>query len=257
MYKGTAQYYSQYRPLYPAELVDILRAEKLLSKSAMLLDLGCGTGQLAIQLSPYFANVLGVDQEEEMIQQAALCAKHKHIMNIAWLCSAAESLSDSVGFFKLITIGRAFHWMDREKLVPWVHAHLEAGGALVTIGEEVSFWSGKEQWKKVVIEVVNHYLGDKRKEAKQVYVSADKKLDYAEHFRELFSEVKSYKFYETRHWDIELIKGFLYSTANSSQALFKEALGQFEQDLERALLSLNPKGSFTEEACISMLVAKK
>jgi tRNA/tmRNA/rRNA uracil-C5-methylase (TrmA/RlmC/RlmD family) len=47
-----------------------------------LLDLGCGTGQLALPLAKYFEEVIGMDPEPEMIVEAEAAAKCLSIKNV-------------------------------------------------------------------------------------------------------------------------------------------------------------------------------
>jgi SAM-dependent methyltransferase len=68
LYKGTAEYYDRFRPLYPAMLLTDLRARVDLDGTGRLLDLACGTGQVAFALAGDVAEVWAVDQEAESIE---------------------------------------------------------------------------------------------------------------------------------------------------------------------------------------------
>jgi tRNA/tmRNA/rRNA uracil-C5-methylase (TrmA/RlmC/RlmD family) len=82
VFEGTAKYYVQYRAAYPPQLFDdIAKAFKLNGKD-MLLDLGCGSGELAILLAKYFENVLALDPDEDMPKEAKVKAKLVKIDNI-------------------------------------------------------------------------------------------------------------------------------------------------------------------------------
>ena len=68
LFRGSAGYYDRYRLPYPeAMLADlVLRAE--VSQRGRLLDLACGTGQLAFPLRRWFSEVWAVDQEPDMVE---------------------------------------------------------------------------------------------------------------------------------------------------------------------------------------------
>jgi predicted RNA methylase len=51
LFQGTARYYVRYRTPYPAGFFTHLRQVFQLDGSGHALDLGCGTGQLALPLS--------------------------------------------------------------------------------------------------------------------------------------------------------------------------------------------------------------
>ena len=68
-----AKNYSQSRPDYPVEVVDIsikyLR-EHFSGNLSQAIDIGCGTGKSTEHLIPYFDKVVGCDPSEAMLQEA-------------------------------------------------------------------------------------------------------------------------------------------------------------------------------------------
>src|ERR1044071_349544 len=99
-FKGTAWYYARSRPGYPAELIARLAERAGLDSTGRLLDLGCGTGPLAVPLAPYVDEVVAVDREPEML--AAFDAP----ANVRKVEARAEDVDESWGRFRLATIGR-------------------------------------------------------------------------------------------------------------------------------------------------------
>ena len=67
-----------YRPTYPQYFIDKV-AEKL-SKKNVMLDVGCGTGQLCKPFSPLFNRIYGVDVSESQLETAR--EKNKDLENI-------------------------------------------------------------------------------------------------------------------------------------------------------------------------------
>jgi tRNA/tmRNA/rRNA uracil-C5-methylase (TrmA/RlmC/RlmD family) len=63
--RGTAFFYDRFRPPYPQNLLDDLCERVPVSGNGRLVDLACGTGQIAFALAGRFAEVWAVDQEEE------------------------------------------------------------------------------------------------------------------------------------------------------------------------------------------------
>ena len=61
LFSGTAHYYARYRPGYPEHFFRHILSRFSLGATARVLDLGCGTGQLAIPLAPPVAEVIGID----------------------------------------------------------------------------------------------------------------------------------------------------------------------------------------------------
>ena len=53
-FSGTARYYRQGRPLYSAQLADVLARELRLDGTSQLLDVGSGPGTVGVELAPLF-----------------------------------------------------------------------------------------------------------------------------------------------------------------------------------------------------------
>jgi SAM-dependent methyltransferase len=73
LYRGTAEFYDRFRLSYPDPLISDLVHRTRPSGRGRLLDLACGTGQLAFALRSSFAEVRAVDQEpaDALAAQAA------------------------------------------------------------------------------------------------------------------------------------------------------------------------------------------
>ena len=99
LFAGTAGYYARYRPGYPAAVLDRLRAVFGLDGTGRLLDLGCGTGELARPLHADFEQAVGIDISPEMVAEARRQSARAGIANVRWLCLPAEEIS--VGDFVL------------------------------------------------------------------------------------------------------------------------------------------------------------
>ena len=104
LFETTAPYYARFRPSYPPEFVEHVVQRFGLDGRGSLLDLGCGTGQLTAPLAPYFAQVIGMDPETEMLEQAEQCAKQASISNIRWLKGGSTNLHSGLGPIRLVTM---------------------------------------------------------------------------------------------------------------------------------------------------------
>jgi SAM-dependent methyltransferase len=129
LYRGTAEYYDRFRLSYPDTLISDLVHRTRPSGQGRLLDLACGTGQLAFALRSSFAEVWAVDQEPDMVEvvrsKAASTAS-----GILPIVASAEELDAPPAHFSLIAIGNAFHRLHRDLVAGRVHRWLEPGGFL-------------------------------------------------------------------------------------------------------------------------------
>jgi 2-polyprenyl-3-methyl-5-hydroxy-6-metoxy-1,4-benzoquinol methylase len=114
---GTALHYARYRPGYPPAFLDDLIQRLGLDGTGRLLDLGCGTGQLTLPLAAHVAEAVGMDPESEMLTEAIRQAREQAIANVSWIQGDSAHLPRDLGHFTLVTMGRSFHWMDREQVL--------------------------------------------------------------------------------------------------------------------------------------------
>jgi SAM-dependent methyltransferase len=120
IFKGTARYYARYRPAYPAPFLEHVAASFSLDGTGRLLDLGSGTGQLAIPLARYFAAVVAMDPAPEMLVEATALAGPAGAGNIHWLEGGSadlERLQRALAQCWLVTMGGSFHWMEQAAIL--------------------------------------------------------------------------------------------------------------------------------------------
>lgn len=104
-----AGYYARFRPGYPAPVIDALVAKLGLTHEHAVLDLGCGTGQLAVPLAAHVRRVLAVDPEPDMLAHAPA------VPNVEWHPGSDADVA-GLGRFEAVVVGQALHWMDHERL---------------------------------------------------------------------------------------------------------------------------------------------
>jgi tRNA/tmRNA/rRNA uracil-C5-methylase (TrmA/RlmC/RlmD family) len=85
LFEGAAWYYARYRPQYPPILFDLLTEKFQLNGKGRLLDLGCGAGLIAIPLWHHFQEVIGLDPDPDMLQEAQQQALAVGATNISWV----------------------------------------------------------------------------------------------------------------------------------------------------------------------------
>lgn len=134
LYAGSAQHYAVGRMAYPAALGEALRDELELDGKGRLLDVGCGPGPVTLLLAPYFAQVVGVDADADMLDVAAERAARTGVRNAKWRQLRAEELPADLGTFEVVTFAQSFHWMDQALVADRVRGMLAPGGAWVHVG---------------------------------------------------------------------------------------------------------------------------
>jgi ubiquinone/menaquinone biosynthesis C-methylase UbiE len=214
LFGGTAWYYARYRPAYPPELLDRLAAAAGLDGTGRLLDLGCGPGLLAVPLARHVAEVVAVDVEPEMLAELP--------PQIHAVEARAEDVDESWGAFRLVTIGRAFHWMDGPRVLDRL-SRVTRQVALVGDSHEHS----EAQTK--LLEISRELFGE-RPAMKQPTVR------YAQALAESpFEDVIEISVEVERTWTVDQLIGYAYSTSFASLARVGERREEFERVLRERL----------------------
>jgi SAM-dependent methyltransferase len=113
-----------------------MRAEFGLDGSGALIDVGCGPGSLAVQLAPLFEEVIGIDPEPAMLNEARRHAAD-HRVDARWIEARAEDLATlELPPPRLVTFGQSIHWTDRQPVLATVYDLLPPGGVVALIAPD-------------------------------------------------------------------------------------------------------------------------
>ena len=129
-FRSAAAHYLRGRPAYAEALIRDVALLCGLDGTGTLLDLGCGPGQLARAFRPHVAAAVGLDPEPEMLAVAREMTEAAGL-DVTFREGSSQDLTPGMGPFRLVTIGRAFHWMDRPETARRIDELLVPGGALV------------------------------------------------------------------------------------------------------------------------------
>ena len=132
-FRDAARYYTTGRPAYPKLLARRV-ADLVNLAGENVLDLGTGPGFLAIDFAALANTVTALDPSPEMLAAASGNADRARV-HIKFVQGSSYDLEGHLGRFKLVTIGRAFHWMDRKATLETLDRMLPSGGAIALFGE--------------------------------------------------------------------------------------------------------------------------
>ncbi|MBU6500693.1 MAG: methyltransferase domain-containing protein [Patescibacteria group bacterium] len=261
LFSGTASYYAKYRLGYPQSFFKHIIKSFNLDKTSRVLDLGTGTGQIAIAIAPYVKEVVAIDPDKEMLNEGERKAREDNIENITWIKSRAEDVSKDLGFFSLTTIGTAFHWMENQKVVDIVYDVTIKGGGIAIVSN-ISPLTGTESiqkdepWVSTIWDTIREFLGERRRAGNSYYqVSGERFEDILTSSK--FSRFQTWNDTYTNTRNIENIVAFLGSTSFAARRLFGNRINEFEKILTERLLEINPAGNFKEVVAVEALLAWK
>jgi len=142
----------RFRYTYPPETFEILLSLIAGPTGAAVLDVGCGTGNIARPLAPQVRRVDAVDFAAEMVSvgRGLPGGAHPHIR---WqVARAEEAVLDPP--YALIVGGQSLHWMDWRTIMPRFAAALSPGGVLAVVSV---VQADVQPWDAAVKKIVDRY----------------------------------------------------------------------------------------------------
>jgi SAM-dependent methyltransferase len=259
LYQGTAGYYDRYRLPYPAALLAHLVEHSHLSGSGRLLDLACGTGQLAFPLSPHFAEVWAVDQEQDMVETVRAKAAAAGMRNLRSIASSAETLDARPDYFELVVVGNAFHRLDRDLVARRILQWLTPGGHLALCWS-TSPWVGQEGWQQSLATTLNRWQRELGAEHRTPagWDQARRDLPDPDVLSEAgFEIVGHHASTAEHHWTLAELAGHIRSTSFLPPAVLGDQADAFDADLAATLRPHSSNGVFTETVNYAYDLARK
>jgi SAM-dependent methyltransferase len=249
-FRDAAAHYAAGRPPYPPALISRVAEITRLHPTDRLLDLGCGPGLLAIAFAPYVAEVVAMDPEPEMLRQATALAHG--LADLRFVQGSSYDLSPSLGRFKLVTMGRSFHWMDRPETLRRLDAMIEPDGAVALFGDthpDIPDNAWRPAWRAVV----DSYTPEDR--------SHPRGPGWVRHEAVLldspFSRLESIAVIERRRIDTQTLVRRALSMSSLSAAGAGQRLDELTRDLSAALAPFASDGAITEVVESYALLARR
>lgn len=240
--------YDTYRVRYPSRVLNVMAPTA--KPDGRLVDLGCGTGFLALPLADRFGAVVGVDADAAMIDFAA----SRDIGGaVSWITSAAEDIDFASSSVDAVTVGAAFHWMDREAVARRVRRWLRPSGRLWLLSSG-SLWSGAEPWQEAVKEVILHYTGGVRRQAPGVEYAEPSERHETLLARVGFA-VSSIEIEERQSWTLQHLLGYLGTTSFADASVIGSRWDRFTDDVASKVQPYSDRGRLTFDATFRLFEA--
>ncbi len=255
LYDGTAEAYDRFRPGYPAVLADDLLERAGVTGRGRLLDLACGTGQLAFALHASFAETWAVDQEPGMVRVVAAKASP----DVRAVAAGAEDLVLEAGSFELVVIGNAFHRLRRDRVAARVLEWLRPGGAVALCWSD-SPWAGDAEWQRVLGAVIGRWrerLGTEDR-LPAGWAEARRSTPDLEVLAAAGFEAAGRRTFEVEHrWTVPELAGFVYSTSFLPAPVFGDRAPEFEAELANELTPHLREGALLARVSYAYDLARK
>jgi ubiquinone/menaquinone biosynthesis C-methylase UbiE len=264
LFQGTAEYYDRYRRPYPDEMITELGRRAAAQGSASprggrVLDLACGTGQLAFALRPWFSEVWAVDQEPDMVTKVRVKAGADAAGGIRAIGSSAEVLEAEPGYFDLVVIGNAFHRLDRDLVAGRVFEWLKPGGYLALCWSSQPF-EGDADWQRPLWATLARWRTELGVESRiPANWDAPRKLrpDGQVLADAGFEVTGKHRFAVEQEWTVADLCGLVRSTSFLSAPVLADRADEFDADLAAIMTQYGQDGVLTEAASYECELARK
>ena len=259
LFRGSAGFYDRFRLPYPqAMLADLVQCAGV-SGRGRLLDLACGTGQLAFPLRRSFSEVWAVDQEADMVDVVRAKAATAGAGEVRPVASSAESLEAGPGSFEVAVIGNAFHRLNRDLVARRVYGWLQPSGCLALCWS-TSPWAGEQDWQQALAAVMTRWqtaLGAGNR-APAGWDLARKRRPDAEVLSEAGFETPGRREFTAVHrWSLPELAGHIRSTSVLPPPVLGDQAGAFDDDLAASLSPHSDDGTYTATVSFAYELARK
>jgi ubiquinone/menaquinone biosynthesis C-methylase UbiE len=265
LFARTPDYYAKYRPKYPRVIFDKIVETFRPIDSDTLLDLGCGTGEIALPLASRFKKVLAWDPDPEMLKLAKQKAETQGTENVIFEQKSSDDLPNLSAKIKLCAMGQSFHWMDDTNTLIEIKKHLTNGGGIAIVGvkQGLHIYSSifdepndiTVKRNQIVSEVGMKYLGAQRKAGQQTYERDNR--PFSDMLNEAgYTEIGETVFDITIERTVDETIGFIYSVSWGNKNQLGDKVDVFEAELRKKLHELKPDGIFEEKVTFDLLTAK-
>ncbi|MFJ9789337.1 class I SAM-dependent methyltransferase [Streptomyces globosus] len=261
LFDSVDYHYARYRPRLPDEVVQLLARELDEAKAPTLLDLGAGTGQVALSLLPALpptAHLDLVDQDSGMLR-TALDELRPHLGKrtaTAHTVPAEKFVPARPGYgADLITCCRAFHWMDRPAVLAMADQMAAPQAAFAVMGDG-SLWTHQAEWTTALKVLIQSHLGEDRR-AGTIGTYREPGRRYEDDLaNSAFSEIAEHHIPFTRSWTPRGVLGYLRSTSFARPDLFADH-ARFEDQAQELLLQQARDGVLHEDGVFTVLLARR
>jgi len=279
-FRNTVAAYQAWRLDYPSRLIDRLLVLAGLKSGDAVLDLGCGPGNLALAFARRGLAVTAMDPEPQMLAAAQNAARAESLP-IAFIQGGSGDLTPDSGPYRLVTIGRAFHWMDRAATLAMLDRIVDAKGGVALL-HDAHPPVDENAWYRVFGKVSEKYgrasfapsalrtasvatvtspadasrAGEAMAHVKTRGFGAHKRYEPFL-FASAFSRIDGLSVTIRQAIDEDAIVGRAFSTSVCARDALGARAGDFEADLRVALRELSPDGKFQEVAELVAVLARR
>lgn len=253
--RTSAWYYARNQPAYPEAMLDFVVLHARLRRDDWVVDVGCGTGAVAIPLAGRGAQVIGIDPSAERVNQAqaesvaAGVADRTH-----WHVGAGEDLPMLArSGVRLATFGKSLHRMSRHRVLALCDRLVVPDGSVAVL---TARFSERPEWMSIGLPVLKAFQLQVRNCLAPAPPVEDE--DHAAALaRSPFRAIESWSEAVTLVRDVDDVIGLYLGMEGLGASMLGARRAQFEAELACRLREARPDGEFVEHYALEVLCARR
>lgn len=251
-----ADLYHRYRRGYPQAVIDSLVEAFELTEDDTVVDLGCGTGQLALPIAERVRAVVGVDPEPDMLLRARRAASERGTTNVSWMIGADTDIPALRALLgdrtvSAVTIGQALHWMRHDEVFRALVPLARPGGGVAVVANGTPLWLQDTAWSRALRDCLERWWGHRLTHACGTDDASRRR--YRDGLATAGFDPGETGVDYTDELDLDQIVGGVYSAFPVDRLPTPDQRPLFAERIRRALERHAP---FTEHVCVTMLIGR-
>src|SRR6266700_870294 len=221
-----------YRPSYTLETINMLLG-LITDSPRTVLDVGCGTGDLARRLVEQVERVDAVDFSQAMLNKGKQLPGGNHT-HLNWIYGRIEDVT-LLPPYALITAGESLHWMEWDIVMPLFQRILTPHGYLALVGRGTE----RNPWNDDLLTLIRRFSTN------QEFLPYDI-LDELEqrHFFEQRGEIRTQPVPVVQSGE-NYIRAFHSMNGFSRERMSEEAASAFDNEVRKLLAPFLQNGQLT------------
>ncbi len=249
-----ADFYHRFRRGYPTAVIDSLAKAFRLGNHDIVVDIGCGTGQLTLPIAERVGVAVGVDPEPDMLERARYAGSERGTTNAVWMLGAdtdMPALGTLLGERALgaVTIGQALHWMEHGTLFRTLAPLVRSGGGIAVVTNGSPAWLHDTTWSRELRGCLERWLGTSLTQTCGSDAASQQR--YADSLRAAGFDVIEINVDYTDEIDLDQLVGGVYSAFSAEHLPTPDQRPIFAEQVRQAL---HPHERFSEHVRVAMLI---
>jgi SAM-dependent methyltransferase len=236
-------------------MLDFVVVQAQLRPGDWVVDVGCGTGAIAIALAEWGAQAIGIDPSAERVNQAQAEASASGVADRThWHVGTGDDVPMMVRHsVRLVTFGKSLHRMNRDRVLAYCDHVVVPTGSVAVL---TSRFAEKPEWMAIGLPVlrkfqheISHCLAPPPPVEDEDHAAALA--------RSPFRAIVSWSDSLTLVRDIDDVIGVYLGSEGLGASVLGPRQDEFEAQLKCRLLESRPDGMFVEHYALEALCARR